>query len=178
MIQQKLCQKLKFDHSTKWYMHKLKRVRNNEMHKILWDFKIQTDHIIPVKWIDLMIINKKKKEKRNWRIVNFAVPDDRRVKIKENKKRKKYLHLTLKQQWKMEMTIIATVIGTFGRSLKATKGDGKAGNRRTNWDHPDNSVVGIDRNKEKNSRDLRRLAVTQTPVKDHQLWLMWKTRNE
>ena len=27
-------------------------------------------------------------------------------------------------------------------------------------------------------RDLRRLAVTQTPVKDHQLKLKWKTLNE
>ena len=26
--------------------------------------------------------------------------------------------------------------------------------------------------------DLKRLAVTQTPVKDHQLMLMWKTHNE
>ena len=35
-----LCQKLKFDHTTKWY--KRKSVQENETHKIIWDFGIQT----------------------------------------------------------------------------------------------------------------------------------------
>ena len=30
-----LCKKLKFDHSTKWYMHKSESVQKNETHKIL-----------------------------------------------------------------------------------------------------------------------------------------------
>ena len=36
--------KLKFDPTTKKYMHKPESVLENEMHKILWDFKVQTDH--------------------------------------------------------------------------------------------------------------------------------------
>ena len=46
VIYWELCKKLKFDHTTKWYMHKLETVLENETHKILWDFEIQTDYQI------------------------------------------------------------------------------------------------------------------------------------
>ena len=61
------------------------------MQIILWDFKIQTDHLILARRPDLVIINKK----RNgiYLIVDLAVPTDRRMKIKENKTRDKYLDL-------------------------------------------------------------------------------------
>ena len=35
-----LGRRLKFDHSTKWYMHKLESIPENKMHKTLWDFFI------------------------------------------------------------------------------------------------------------------------------------------
>ena len=38
--------------------------------------------------------------------------------------------------------------------------------------HPNNYIVENGQNTEKSPGDLRRLAVTQTPVKDHQLMLM------
>ena len=34
------------DPRTMWYMHKPESVRENEMQKILWDFKILTDHLM------------------------------------------------------------------------------------------------------------------------------------
>ena len=34
-----MCKKLKVDHATKWYTHKHESVQENEVHKILWDFK-------------------------------------------------------------------------------------------------------------------------------------------
>ena len=45
--------------------------------------------------------------------MDFAVPVDHRVKIKENKKRDKYLNLAreLKKQWDMKVMMIPTVIG-------------------------------------------------------------------
>ena len=42
-------------------------------------------------------------------------------------------------------------------------------------DHPNNSITEDGQSTEKNPRDVRRLAVNQSPVKDHQLTLMWKT---
>ena len=38
------------------------------------------------------------------------------------------------------------------------------------------TIKTIGQNTEKSPGDLRRVAVTQTPVKDHQLKLMWKAR--
>ena len=56
-------------------------------------------------------------------------------------------------------------------------GGGKGGNnnnnnRRPSVDHPNNSIVENGQNTQKSPGDLRRLAVTQSPVKDHQLTLM------
>ena len=55
------------------------------------------------------------------------------------------------------------------------KGPGRFRSWRPSGDHPNNSIIENDQNTEKSPGDLRRLAVTQTPVKDHQLTLMWKT---
>ena len=55
---------------------------------------------------------------------------------------------------------------------RLTKGTGRVGNRRTNRDHPNYSVVKIDQNTKESSGDMWTLAVTQTPVKYHQLTLM------
>ena len=65
-----ICKKFKFDHTNKWYMHKPAPVLENDTHKLLWDFNIQTDHLIPARRPDLIIINKKK---RICKIVDFAV---------------------------------------------------------------------------------------------------------
>ena len=52
---------------------------------------------------------------------------------------------------------------------------GGLGNKRTSEDHPNYSIIEIGQNTEKSLGDLRRLTVTQTPVEDHQLMLVWKT---
>ena len=49
---------------------------------------------------------------------------------------------------------------------------GKFGNKRTNGDHPNYSIIEIGQNAEKSPGDLRKLAVTQTSEKDHRLTLM------
>ena len=70
-------------------MHNSETVQENETHKILWDFEIQTDHLISAKRPDLVLVNKKKP----CRIVNLTIPSDYRVKLKESKMRDKYLDL-------------------------------------------------------------------------------------
>ena len=52
------------------------------------------------------------------------------------------------------------------------KGAGRVGNWCTSRDNPYQSIVEIDQNTEKSPEDLRRLAVTQTPVKDKLLTLV------
>ena len=54
------------------------------------------DHLISARPPDLIIINnkkKKKKKKRICKIVDFAVPADHRIKLKECEKKDKYLDL-------------------------------------------------------------------------------------
>ena len=72
-------------------MHNTATVLENDPHKLLWDFNIQTDHLIPARRPDLIIINKKKRIRK---IVDFAVPADHRINLKGCEKKDKYLNLT------------------------------------------------------------------------------------
>ena len=65
-------------------------------------------------------IKKKKKHAQTCRIVDFAVPADDWVKLKENEKTDKYLDHAreLKKLWNMRVTVIPVVIGTFGTVTK------------------------------------------------------------
>ena len=83
-------------------MHNPAPVLENASHKLLWDLKIQTDHLIPARRQDLIIINKKK-ENLQCKIVDFADLADHRIKLKECEKMDKYLNLAreLKKLWNM-----------------------------------------------------------------------------
>ena len=67
--------------------------------------------------LDLTVINNKK---RTCKIVDFAVPADHRIKLKESEKKDKYLNLAreLKKLWNIKVTIIPIVIGAFGTVTK------------------------------------------------------------
>ena len=69
-------------------MHNPAPVLENDTHKLLYDFDIQTDHLISDRRPDLTVINKKK---RTCKIVDFTLPADHRIKQKENEKKAKYL---------------------------------------------------------------------------------------
>ena len=82
----------------------------------------------------------------------------------------KYLDLAreLNKLWNMQVTIIPIVIGAFGTVTKGLlKGleDFKVGIQMT-------ALLKKSQNTEKSPGDVRRLAVTQTPVKNHWLTLM------
>ena len=62
-------------------------------------------------------------------------------------------------------------------NLTITKGTGGLESWWTSGDHPNYSIIENGQNTENNPGDLRRLAVTQTPVEDHQHLLMWKNYN-
>ena len=115
MIHWELCKKFKFDHTIKCYMHNPESVMENVMHKVLWDSEVQTDHLILVRRLDLVKVNKKEKP---CRIVVFAVPADHRLELKENEKRNKYLDLARKfEKYKrrnMKVMVTPIVIGALG----------------------------------------------------------------
>ena len=101
----------------KRYMHNPAPVLENNSHKLQWDFDIQTDHLIPARRPDLIIINKRKEI---CKIVDFAVPADHRINLKESEKKDNYLDLAreLKKLWNMKITIVPIVIGPLGTVTK------------------------------------------------------------
>ena len=80
-------------------MHNPVPVLENATHKLLWDFNIRKDRLIPARSPDLIFINKKKK--RTCKIVDFA---DHRIKLKECEQKDKYFDLSreLKKLWNMQ----------------------------------------------------------------------------
>ena len=65
-------------------------------------------------------LNNNQQKERTYKIVDFAVPADHRIKMKECEKKDKYLDLAreLKKIWNMKMTIVPIVIGAFGAVTK------------------------------------------------------------
>ena len=91
VINWEMCKKFKFNHTNKWYMHNPALVLENDTHKLQWDFDVQTDNLISVRRLDLKWSTKKKK--RIYKIVDFAVRADHRIKLNEYEKKDKYLDL-------------------------------------------------------------------------------------
>ena len=96
------------------------------------------------------------------------VPADLRIKLKECEKKDKYLDLARelkKKLWNMKVTIVPLVIGDWHNNQRIIKGPGGLGSCWTSGDYPNDSIIENGQNTEKCPGDLRRLAVTQTPVK-------------
>ena len=113
--------------------------------------------------------------------MNFAVPADHRVKLKGKEKKDKYLDLAwgLKKLRNMKATIIPILTGAIDTVIKElVQGTGGLGNNWTSGNYPNYYIIEIGQKTEKSPGDLRRLAVTQSPVKGHQLTLVWKTRKK
>ena len=144
MIHKELCKRSKFDHATKWYMHKPKSVLENEAHKILCDFETQMNHPIPVRRPDLVLINKKKKR---CCLVDFAVAVDNRTKIKESAKIYKRLDLAREIKNAMEYEDDRdTNCNLCARNSpqRLVKKTGGIGNKEKNQNPPDNSILRED----------------------------------
>ena len=69
----------------------------------------------------------------------------------------------------MVIPIVIDALGTVTKGL--VKEMGRIGNKNTTND----STLKIDQNTQKSPGELRRRAVTQTPLKDHLLMLVGKT---
>ena len=66
-------------------MHSPKTILHYEIYKFLRDSSIQTDHPISARQTDQMIVQKKKKKGIKG-IVNFAIPTDHKIILKESEK--------------------------------------------------------------------------------------------
>ena len=111
--------------------------------------------------------------------MDFALPAYHRIKLKESEKNDKYLDLAkeFKKIMEHESDNYTNRDYCFWYSnqriiKKIIKKTGGLGGWSTSRDHPNYNIIEDGQNTEKNPGDLRRLAVTQNLVKDHQLKLM------
>ena len=91
-------------------MHNPESVPENETHKVLWDI-----NGFPTLAQTTRPYNNEQKKRSCW-IVDFSVPADHRIKLKESEKKNQYQDLTkeLKKPWNMKVTVIPIVIGALG----------------------------------------------------------------
>ena len=113
IVHWKLTRKCNFETGDKWYEREPESVLENEDYKILWDFSIQTDHVIEARRTDLVVVDKKE---RGCKIIDFAVPRDSRIEEKEKDKIEKYQDLgrELQKMWNVKVKIIPLVVGSLG----------------------------------------------------------------
>ena len=108
--------------------------------------------------------------------MDIAVPVDHRVKLKESKKKDKYLNFARELKKTVKVTVILIVIGALGtvtkRLVKGLEGLKIRGLVETIQTI---ALLKISQNTEESLADLRRLAITQTPVRNHRLTLVWQT---
>ena len=78
----------------------------------MWDFSIQTDHVIEAWRLDLVVVDKD----RSCKIIDFAAPVDSRIEEKEKDKIEKYQDLgrELQKIWNVKVKIIPLVVGSLG----------------------------------------------------------------
>ena len=99
----------------------------------MWDFSIQTDHVIEAQRLDLVVVDKKR---RTCKIIDFAVPGDSRIEEKEKEKIEKYHNLRreLQKIWDVEVKMIHLVVGSLGAIPKQFERD---------WYHSRNRVSSM-----------------------------------
>ena len=104
-----LSEKYGFERSERWYDHVLDSVLENEDYKMLWDFSVWTDHEIEARRLDLFIIGKSEK---NCQIIDVAIPEDGRVRTKEDEKVEIYQDLVRKvrKMWGVRTKVIPMVV--------------------------------------------------------------------
>ena len=81
------------------------------------DFSIQTDHVIEARRPDLVAVDK---EERICKMIDFAVPRDRRIEEKEKDKieKNKDLGRELEKIWNVKVKVIRLVVGSLGAAPK------------------------------------------------------------
>ena len=78
----------------------------------MWDFSIQTN-VIEARRPDSVVVDKKE---RSCKILDFAVPGDRRIEEKEKDKKEKYQELgrELQKMWNVKVKITPLAVGSLG----------------------------------------------------------------
>ena len=144
--------------------------------KILWDFEIQINHRIPARRPDFVLINRKKN------LPSCAFDCSARP-LSENKRKRKdkqileFYQRAVKAEEHEGDSDTNCHWCTWNSRQKLGKKTGKIENKKNRY-NPNDSDVMIGLNTQKSPGDWSKLTVIQTPVKDDQLKLVWKTCKE
>ena len=113
MLHWKPAKTCNFETGGNWYEYEPGIVLENEDYEILWDFSVQTDHVIEVQELDLVVVDKKR---RTYKFIVVAVPGDSRIEEKEKEKIEKYQDQSreLHKIWNVRGKIILLVVGSLG----------------------------------------------------------------
>ena len=109
-----MCRKYQIECKDKWYEHRADKVAENDDVKLLWDFHMQTDHVIEARRPDIVLV---KKKEATAVIVDIAVPGDTRIKTREEDKILKYQDLKreIKKLWHLKsVKVVPIVVGALG----------------------------------------------------------------
>ena len=109
-----MCRKYLIPCTDIWYEHRADKVAENDDIKLLWDFHIQTDHEIPARRPDILIV---KKKEASATIIDISVPGDTRIKEAEQNKILKYQDLKreIKSLWNLRsVKIVPIIVGALG----------------------------------------------------------------
>ena len=157
----------------------------NEIHRIRWNFEIQTDHLIPARRLDVVLIThthththtQKKERRKNSPNKGLCLPADGRVKIKWHEKNFEYLDLAseLKNEY-----VGDTETDCNWRVWNDTKRLGKKaernGNQRTSGDHPNNNNNNSNNNNNNDGwRPSKRQHYWERPEYWEESWRLEKT---
>ena len=121
-------------------MYNPESVLENEKHKLLCNFKIQTHRLIPARQPDLMIIKKIKKKKKTDNMPNGGFYQSAEYsKIKESEKRDKYQYLAREHKTIKHVGDGVTNCNwsTWNNSKMVGKENGTLRNKRTRGDNRD-----------------------------------------
>ena len=110
-----LCRQYGVKTSDKWYEEVPDTVRISEdgQYEVWWDRPIETTVKLEHNRPDVVVINR---EDNEWIVVEFSVPWDKNVLLKEEEKVSKYIALTkeIRKVHKVSTKIIPIVLGSLG----------------------------------------------------------------
>ena len=89
--------------------------------KILWDFDIQTSHVIQHRRLVIVIVYKKE---RKCQLIDIAIPEERRVELNEHEKVDNYNELKREVKKIRNLTyvsIVSIIVGALGIAPKNLK---------------------------------------------------------
>ena len=135
-------------------MHNPDSVLEIETQKVLWDLKIQTDHLISARRPYLVVIVKKKKRKQKRENPPNSGQSENQRKRKERQELGPYQGAKIPMKHGGDGDTNGNRC-TWDNSKSLGKGSGRIKNRRTNRDHLNYSIANIGQNTEKSPGDLR-----------------------